>query len=84
MGRLLALRIYPKVGISGIMKTNWRLWLMARNTNTLIHQCRILKEYASDGDCIRLIECDGKLFWHITSHGEVKICEEVGGVVMKT
>ena len=84
MGRLLALRIYPKVGISGIMKTNWRLWLKARNTNTLTRQCRILKEYASDGDCIRLIECDSKLFWHITSHGEVKTCEEVEGAVVKT
>ena len=56
---------------------------MARNTNTLTRQCRILKEYASDGDCIRLIECDGKLFWHITSHGEVKTCEEVEGAVIK-
>ena len=56
---------------------------MAKNTNTLTRQCRILKEYASDGDCIRLIECDGKLFWHITSHGEVKTCEEVEGVIMK-
>ena len=57
---------------------------MARNTNTLTRQCRILKEYAPDGDCIRLIECDSKLFWHITSHGEVKICEEVEGAVVKT
>ena len=31
-----------------------------------------------------LVECDGKLFWHITSHGEVKICEEVEGAVVKT
>ena len=56
---------------------------MARNTNTLTRQCRILKEYVSDGDCVRLIECDGKLYWHITSHGEVKICEEVEGVAIK-
>ena len=57
---------------------------MAGKKNVFAQQCRILKEYASDGDCIRLIECDSKLFWHITSHGEVKICEEVEGVVMKT
>ena len=53
----------------------------------LAQQCRILKEYVASGDCfdcIRLIECDGKLFWHITSHGEVKICEEVEGAVIKT
>ena len=53
----------------------------------LAQQCRILKEYVTSGDCsdcIRLIECDDKLFWHITSHGEVKICEEVEGVVIKT
>ena len=52
----------------------------------LAQQCRILKEYVTSGDCsdcVRLIECDGKLFWHITSHGEVKICEEVEGAVMK-
>ena len=57
---------------------------MAGKKNVLAQQCRILKEYVIDSDCIRLIECDGKLFWHITSHGEVKICEEVEGVVMKT
>ena len=56
---------------------------MAGKKNVLARQCRILKEYAVNSDCIRLIECDGKLFWHITSHGEVKICEEVEGVVMK-
>lgn len=49
----------------------------------LAQQCQILKEYAINSDCVRLIECDGKLFWHITSHGEVKICEEVEGVVME-
>ena len=52
----------------------------------LAQQCRILKEYVASGDCsdcVRLIECDGKLFWHITSHGEVKTCEEVEGAVMK-
>ena len=42
-----------------------------------------MKEYALDSECVRLSECEGKLFWHITSHGEVKICEEVEGVVMK-
>ena len=56
---------------------------MAEKKNMLAQQCRILKEYALDSDCVRLIECDNKLFWHITSHGEVKICEEVEGVVMK-
>ena len=56
---------------------------MARKKNLFAQQCRILKEYAIDSDCIRLVECDGKLFWHITSHGEVKICEEVEGVVME-
>ena len=59
---------------------------MAGKKNVLTQQCRILNEYVASGDCsdcIRLIECDGKLFWHITSHGEVKICEEVEGVVMK-
>ena len=56
---------------------------MARKKNVLAQQCRILKEYALDSDCVRLIECDGKLFWHITSHGEVKTCEEVEGAVMK-
>ena len=59
---------------------------MAGKKNVLTQQCRILKEYVASGDysdCIRLIECDGKLFWHITSHGEVKICEEVEGAVMK-
>ena len=56
---------------------------MARKKSALTQQCRILKEYALDSDCVRLIECDGKLFWHITSHGEVKTCEEVEGVVMK-
>ena len=53
----------------------------------LAQQCRILKEYVASGDCsdcVRLIECDDKLFWHVTSHGEVKICEEVEGVVIKT
>ena len=50
----------------------------------LAQQCRILKEYAVNSDCVRLIECDGKLFWHITSHGEVKTCEEVEGAVIKT
>ena len=52
----------------------------------LAQQCRILKEYVASGDCsdcVRLIECDSKLFWHITSHGEVKTCEEVEGAVMK-
>ena len=57
---------------------------MAGKKNVLTQQCRILKEYFLDADCIRLIECEGKLFWHITSHGEVKICEEVEGVVIKT
>ena len=56
---------------------------MAGKKNVLTQQCQILKEYAVNFDCIRLIECDGKLFWHITSHGEVKICEEVEGAVMK-
>ena len=59
---------------------------MAGKKNVLTQQCRILKEYVAGGDCsdcIRLIECDGKLFWHITSHGEVKICEEVEGVAIK-
>ena len=56
---------------------------MAGKKNALAQQCQILKEYAVNPDCIRLIECDGKLFWHITSHGEVKICEEVEGAVMK-
>ena len=56
---------------------------MAGKKNMLAQQCRILKEYTLNTDCIRLIECDSKLFWHITSHGEVKICEEVEGVVMK-
>ena len=56
---------------------------MAGKKNVLAQQCRILKEYAVNSDCIRLIECDGKLFWHITSHGEVKICEEVEGAVME-
>ena len=54
-----------------------------KNTNMLTHQCQILKEYVSNGDCVRLIECDGKLFWHITSRGEVKICEEVEGAVIE-
>ena len=60
---------------------------MAGKKNLFAQQCRILKEYVASGDCsdcIRLIACDDKLFWHITSHGEVKICEEVEGVVMKT
>ena len=56
---------------------------MAGKKNMLAQQCRILKEYTLNTDCIRLIECDGKLFWHITSHGEVKICEEVEGAVME-
>ena len=59
---------------------------MAGKKNMLAQQCRILKEYVASGDCsdcIRLIACDGKLFWHITSHGEVKICEEVEGAVME-
>ena len=54
-----------------------------KNTNTLTHQCRILKEYVLNGDCIRLIESEGKLYWHVTSHGKVIICEEVEGVVIK-
>ena len=57
---------------------------MAGKKNVLTQQCQILKEYVVNSDCVRLIECDGKLFWHITSHGEVKICEEVEGGVMKT
>ena len=59
---------------------------MAGKKNVLTQQCRIIKEYVASGDCsdcIRLIECDDKLFWHITSHGAVKICEEVEGVIMK-
>ena len=59
---------------------------MAGKKNVLTQQCRILKEYVASGDCsdcVRLIECDDKLYWHITSHGEVKICEEVEGAVMK-
>ena len=59
---------------------------MAGKKNVLTQQCRILKEYVASSDCsdcIRLIECDDKLFWHITSNGEVKTCEEVEGVVMK-
>ena len=56
---------------------------MARKKKLFAQQCRILKEYTLNTDCIRLIECDGKLFWHITSHGEVKICEEVEGAVME-
>ena len=60
---------------------------MAGKKNVLTQQCRILKEYVASGDysdCIRLVECDNKLFWHITSHGEVKTCEEVEGAVIKT
>ena len=60
---------------------------MAGKKNVLTQQCQILKEYVASGDCsdcIRLIECDDKLYWHITSHGEVKICEEVEGAVIKT
>ena len=57
---------------------------MAGKKNLFAQQCQILKEYAVDGECIRLVACDGKLFWHITSHGEVKICEEVEGAVIKT
>ena len=56
---------------------------MAGKKNLFAQQCQILKEYAINSDCVRLIECDGKLYWHITSHGEVKICEEVEGAVMK-
>ena len=56
---------------------------MAGKKNVLTQQCQILKEYVVNSDCVRLIECDGKLFWHITSHGEVKICEEVEGTVIK-
>ena len=59
---------------------------MAGKKNMLAQQCRILKEYVASGDCsdcVRLIECDDKLYWHITSHGEVKICEEVEGAVME-
>ena len=57
---------------------------MAGKKNLFAQQCRILKEYTLNTDCVRLIECDGKLFWHITSHGEVKTCEEVEGVAIKT
>ena len=56
---------------------------MAGKKNLFAQQCRILKECALDADCVRLIECDGKLFWHITSRGEVKTCEEVEGAVIK-
>ena len=59
---------------------------MAGKKNVLTQQCRILKEYVASGDCsdcVRLIECDDKLFWHITSHDEVKICEEVEGAIME-
>ena len=56
---------------------------MAGKKNVLTQQCQILKEYVVNSDCIRLIECDGKLFWHMTSHGEVKTYEEVEGAVMK-
>ena len=56
---------------------------MAGKKNVLTQQCQILKEYAVDGECIRLVACDDKLYWHITSHGEVKICEEVKGIVVK-
>ena len=56
---------------------------MAGKKNALTQQCQILKEYTVNSDCVRLIECDDKLFWHITSHGEVKTCEEVEGAVMK-
>ena len=56
---------------------------MAGKKNLFTQQCQILKEYAIDSDCVRLIECDGKLYWHITSHGEVKICEEVKGAVVE-
>ena len=56
---------------------------MAGKKNLFTQQCRILKEYTINSDCVRLIERDGKLFWHITSHGEVKICEEVEGAVME-
>ena len=56
---------------------------MAGKKNLFVQQCQILKEYVVDGECIRLVVCDDKLYWHITSHGEVKICEEVEGVIMK-
>ena len=56
---------------------------MVGKKNVLTQQCQILKEYVVNSDCVRLIECDGKLFWHITSHGEVKICEEVEGIIIK-
>ena len=56
---------------------------MAGKKNLFAQQCQILKEYTVSSDCVRLIECDNKLFWHITSHGEVKICEEVEGAIMK-
>ena len=57
---------------------------MAGKKNVLTQKCTILKEHGLDADCVRLIECDGKLFWHITSHGKVKTCEEVEGAVIKT
>ena len=56
---------------------------MAGKKNMLAQQCRILKERVATADCIRLIECEGKLFWHVTSHGKVIICEEVEGVVVQ-
>ena len=56
---------------------------MAGKKKLFVQQCRILKEYTLNTECVRLVECDNKLFWHITSHGEVKICEEVEGVVIK-
>ena len=56
---------------------------MVGKKNLFTQQCQILKEYVVNSDRVRLIECDGKLFWHITSHGEVKICEEVEGAVME-
>ena len=57
---------------------------MAGKKNLFAQQCQVLKEYAVDGECIRLVACDGRLYWHVTSRGEVKTCEEVEGVVIKT
>lgn len=57
---------------------------MARKKKLFTQQCQILKEYTVDGECIRLVAYDDKLYWHITSHGEVKICEEVEEVIVKT
>ena len=60
---------------------------MAGKKNVLTQQCRILKEYVATGDCsdcVRLVESEGKLYWHVTSHGKVINCEEVEGVVIKS